>query len=230
MGEKSSSNQSIVQRDRRVIREDNSTKGSSKPGRRQKQRASEPVSCDMVSIILRHYFPEWNQWLDELPDLRRPELCTYSIRHLVTLGLTMFLFQSGSRRQLRGDRQTSAFLPNLLELTGTNEETVADPDTMNYSLERMEPTGLEQVIVKAARTLIRSKSLDQFRFDGSVIIGIDATELFRGNKQHCEKCLKAKHSDTSTSYFHSVLEAKLITENGMAISLASEFIETDVPK
>ena len=22
----------------------------------------------MVSIILRHYFPEWCQWLDELPD------------------------------------------------------------------------------------------------------------------------------------------------------------------
>ena len=137
----------------------------------------------------------------------------------------MFVFQSGSRRQLRGDRQGSAFLPNFLELTGTNEETVADPDTMNYLLERMKPDGLEHLVVKAARTLIRSKSLDQFRFDGSVIIAVDATELFRSKKQHCEKCLKAKHSDTSTSYFHSVLEAKLITENGMAISLTSEFIE-----
>jgi len=137
----------------------------------------------------------------------------------------MFLFQSGSRRQLRGDRQASVYLPNLLELTGTNEETVADPDTMNYLLERMEPAGLEQLVVKTGRTLIRSKSLDQFRFDGSVVIGVDATELFRSKHQHCESCLRAKHSDTSTSYFHSVLEAKLLTENGMAISLASEFIE-----
>ena len=113
----------------------------------------------------------------------------------------------------------------MLELTRTNEETVADPDTMNYLLERMNPSGLEQLIVKAARTLIRSKCLDQFRFDGSVVIGIDGTELFRSKKPHCEKCLKAKHSDTSISYFHSVLEAKLLTENGMAISLTSEFIE-----
>ena len=225
VGEKSSPDQSVVQRDRRPVREDYSAKGSSKPGRRQKQRAPEPVSCDMVSIILRHYFPEWNQWLDELPDPRRREFCTYSIRHLVMLGLTLFLFQSGSRRQLRGDRQASVFLPNLLELTRTNEETVADPDTMNYLLERMDPTGLEQVITKATRTLIRSKSLDPFRFDGSVTIGFDGTELFRTNQPHCEKCLKAKHSDTSTSYFHSVLEAKLLTDNGMAVSLASEFIE-----
>ena len=101
MGEKPSANQSVVQRDRRLIREDYSTKGSSKPGCRQNQRAPEPVSCDMASIVLRHYFPKWNEWLNELSDPRRVELCTYSIRHLTMLGLTMFLFQSGSRRQLR---------------------------------------------------------------------------------------------------------------------------------
>ena len=225
MGEKSSSDQSVVQRNRRFIREANPAKGPSKPGRRQEQKAPEPVSCDLITIMLRHWFPDWNQWLDALPDPRRQEFCTYSIRHLVMLGLSMFVFQSGSRRQLRGDRQGATFLSNFLQLTGTNEETVADPDTMNYLLERMKPSGLELIVVKTARTLIRSKSLDQFRFGGSVIIGVDATELFRSKKQHCEKCLKAKHSDTSTSYFHRVLEAKLLTENGMAISLASEFIE-----
>jgi len=179
----------------------------------------------MISIMLRHYFPKWNEWIDGLPDPRRPEFCTYSIRHLVMLGFTMFLFQSGSRRQLRGDRQASEFLPNLLELTRSNEDTVADPDTMNYLFERMNPTGLENVVVNATRTLIRAKILDQFRFDGSVTIGVDATELFRSHRQHCEKCLKAKHSETSISYFHRVLEAKLLTENGMALSVVSEFIE-----
>lgn len=141
------------------------------------------------------------------------------------LALTMFLFQSGSRRQLRGDRRAPAFLPNLLELTNTDELTVADPDTMNYLMERIPPSGLKNVVVNATRALIRSKSLDQFRFDGSVLIAVDATELFRCQQQHCNTCLKAKHSDHSTTYFHSVLEAKLVAENGMAMSATSVFIE-----
>ena len=54
--------------------------------------------------------------------------------------------------------------------------------------------------MQAARTLIRSKSLDQFLFDGSIIIGVDGIEIFRSNHRHCDKCLKAKHSETSTSF------------------------------
>ena len=53
----------------------------------------------------------------------------------------------------------------------------------------MKPFGLQQVIVKAARTLIQSNSLNQFRFDRSVVIGVDATEIFQCKIQHCEKCL-----------------------------------------
>ncbi len=177
------------------------------------------------SIMLGHYFPEWNKWLDNLPDPRRQELCTYSVRHLVMLAFTMLLFQCGSRRQLRGDRQAPQFLANLLELTKTDEQTVADPDTVNYLFERMSSSGLENIVVEASRCLIRSKSLDRFRLEGSVLIAVDATELFRSKVQHCDRCLKAEHSNGTISYFHRVLEAKLITENGMALSIASEFIE-----
>lgn len=225
MGRKLPSDQNLAQGDRRIIRADHPSESAGKPGRRQEQKAPEPVSCDMISIILRHCFPNWNQWLDDLPDPRRQESCTYSRRHLVMLGFTMFLLQSGSRRQFRGDRLTSEFHANLLELTGTNEKTVADPDTMNYLFERMDPSGLENVVIEAGRTLIRSKSLDRFRLDGSVLVAVDGTELFRSKHQHCDKCLKVEHSNGTIDYFHSALEAKVITENGMALSLTSEFIE-----
>jgi hypothetical protein len=225
VGPRTSQNQETAPRSPCPERTDHPPARSSPPGRRQEPTAIEPILCDLISVLLRHFFPDWNQWLDSLPDPRRPEYCTYSIRHLITLALSLFLFQSGSRRQLRGDRRTPAFLANLLELTGTHEATVADPDTMNYLLERMPPEGLETLVVNATRTLIRSKVFDQFRFDGSVLVAVDATELFRCQQPHCPTCLKTKHSDTSTTYSHSVLEAKLVGENGMAVSLTSVFME-----
>ena len=42
---------------------------------------------------------------------------------------------------------------------------------------------------------------------------------------HCPQCLTQKHSSGAISYLHPVLEAKLLTRTGLAISPASEFIE-----
>ncbi len=42
---------------------------------------------------------------------------------------------------------------------------------------------------------------------------------------HCSQCLTQKHSSGTVSYLHPVLEAKLLTSTGLAVSLASEFIE-----
>jgi hypothetical protein len=42
---------------------------------------------------------------------------------------------------------------------------------------------------------------------------------------HCEHCLKRVSKSGVTSYFHNILEAKLVTPNGFAISLATEWIE-----
>ena len=42
---------------------------------------------------------------------------------------------------------------------------------------------------------------------------------------HCDHCLHKTSKNGVTTYFHYVLEAKLITPNGFAISLATEWIE-----
>src|SRR5271155_2690263 len=75
---------------------------------------SDPHSCpppatprgpDLIAITaftqtLLHFFPHFNDWLDQLPDTRVPEACTYETRFLVWAGLLIFLLQLGSRRQL----------------------------------------------------------------------------------------------------------------------------------
>jgi len=44
-------------------------------------------------------------------------------------------------------------------------------------------------------------------------------------ERHCAHCLKKVMSNGETLYYHPVLEAKLVTRNGFAFSLMTEFIE-----
>src|SRR5262249_9534885 len=49
---------------------------------------------------VRHFFPDFNGWLDRLPDTRCQDACTYDRRFLAWWGLQLYLLQLGSRRQL----------------------------------------------------------------------------------------------------------------------------------
>lgn len=49
--------------------------------------------------------------------------------------------------------------------------------------------------------------------------------------RHCPKCLERKAGDKTIYYYHPVLEAKLVTASGLAISLGvTEFIENVDPE
>jgi hypothetical protein len=69
------------------------------------------------------------------------------------------------------------------------------------------------------------KALDDFRFPGDFIVAVDGTGYLSFSHHHCPQCLTQKHSSGAVSYLHPVLEAKLLTANGLALSLATEFIE-----
>jgi len=57
------------------------------------------------------------------------------------------------------------------------------------------------------------------------LIAVDATGVESYRERHCEHCLSKKSKNGKVTYFHYVLEAKLVTSAGHALSLASEWIE-----
>jgi len=74
-------------------------------------------------------------------------------------------------------------------------------------------------------SLIRKKVLYPYRlFDKAYVIAIDGTGTITYNRRHCPHCLTRTRQGTTT-YYHMVLEAKLVTPNGFAFSLMTEFIE-----
>ena len=77
--------------------------------------------------------------------------------------------------------------------------------------------------------LIRMRALEAGRLLGHYLVVIDGTGQLYFRQRHCEHCL-TRTTDGKTQYFHHVLEAKLVTPEGLAISVGSEFIQNTNPK
>jgi hypothetical protein len=176
-----------------------------------------------------HFFPDLRTWLGEVGDRRDQNLITYGRRFLLWMGLMGFLLKLGSRRRIRFELDSPQALANLNRLSGSQQVAMAHSDTLNYFLGRVPPASLPALRRKMVQRLLRMKALDNGRLMGHFLIVIDATGQLRFNQRHCEHCLEQKHGQ-QTLYFHNVLEAKLVTPEGLAISLDSEFIENADPQ
>jgi hypothetical protein len=169
------------------------------------------------------------KWLGEVRDNRDQDLITYGRRFMLWMGLMLFLLKLGSRRRLRFELDTAPALVNLNTLSREEQETVAHSDTLNYFLGRVPVSCLPLLRRKMVQRLIRMKALDRGRLMSHFLVVFDATGQLHFNERHCANCLEQKHGE-KTLYFHNVLEAKLVTPEGFAISLESEFIENADPK
>lgn len=175
---------------------------------------------------MRHFFPDLNRWLDQLPDSRDRDARIYETRFLGWWGLSLYLFQLGSRRQLDFDldHRGTQVLDNLNRLAETEHATRPVHDTLDHFLEHVPAAALGGLRTKMARRLLRMKALDEARLAGRPVVVLDGTGLLCFHRRHCDHCLVQKHAKT-TVYLHNVLEAKLLGPAGVVVSVASAFID-----
>jgi hypothetical protein len=162
-------------------------------------------------------------------DHRDQECITYGRRFLIWMGLMPFLLKLGSRRRLRFELDSPQALANLNALSRAGQETMAHSDTLNYFLGRVPAASLPLLRRKMVQRLLRMKALDHGRLMSHFLVVVDGSGQLRFNQRHCPHCLEQIHGE-QTLYFHNILEAKLVTPEGLAISLESEFIENADPK
>jgi hypothetical protein len=174
----------------------------------------------------RHFFPDFNVWLDRLPDSRVQEVCIYSTRFLGWWGIALYLLQLGSRRQLDFELRDGGppVLANFNRLAQTQQTTLPVHGTLDHFLGHVPQVGWERLRTRMVQRLLRMKALDEARLLGRPVLLIDATGLICFHKRHCPDCLVQRHGE-QTLYLHHVLEAKLLGPAGVVISLDSEFIE-----
>jgi hypothetical protein len=196
-----------------------------------------PVSTEMdpderkqLSIIraslktIRHFFGGFGDLFLPVHDPRNLDLITYPLAAMGFAGLWMFLCRLGARRQinhlLRGNGPSAAKFRALFGV-----ESCPHGDTVNTLYSRLNPVEVQEVVSSMVAMLIRKKVLYSYRLlDHYFTIAIDGTGRLTFPERHCAHCMTQTHNG-KTTYYHPVLEAKLVTANGLVFSVMTEFIE-----
>lgn len=178
----------------------------------------------LALTTITHFFGPPERFLAGIDDPRAPEKVTYSLPCLLFTGLWMFLCQLGARRQVALNfRDNAPSAANFAQLFGVAH--APHGDTLNHTFKHLQPAQVQECVTRLVEMLIRKKVLARYRLlDQYYVIAVDGTGLYHFAERHCEHCLTRTHKG-QTTYYHYVLEAKLVTWDGFSFSLMSEFIE-----
>ncbi len=179
--------------------------------------------CELFKTI-HHFFPDLFEQLRQLEDCRRRS--DYALSEMRMAAIALFLFQQGSRNAFNNLRQEAKFEKHYRRLFKLR---LPHLDTVHRVLCRLPDEPLERLKQWLVKTLLEKKALHKYRLLGQYfVVAIDATGTMSCADPHCEQCLHQTSKTGKTTYFHNGLEAKLITPNGFAISLATEWIANPV--
>jgi hypothetical protein len=135
----------------------------------------------------------------------------------------MFLFKSGSRNQHNQYREDIQFKANYQRLFGF---AMPHGDSVHNVMGLLDVFQIEQLKHKMVQILIQRKTFHNSRYRGYWFrVAVDASGMGSYDHQRDEQCLQRSSKNGKTTYFHSVLEARLITPNGFSISIATNWIE-----
>lgn len=179
---------------------------------------------DVLYKTISHFFPKLNIWVDKISDPRHSSYITYNLRILFWIGMYLFLLKLGSRRQINFILNTENFINNLSIISSRDIDSLPNDGTLSNLAEELSEESLPEINIKMMRTLLKNKVLEKFRLDNYYLLTLDGTGHLTFKKRHCKHCIKRKIKD-EIYYFHPVLDCKLVTSNGMALSVGTEFIE-----
>lgn len=163
-------------------------------------------------------------------DARQKGKCTYQIQTLLWVGLLVFVLKLGSRRKIEAKFVTQQFVRHLSLLSSQELTKVPHNTTLAYLARLLTPEDLDKLRYRVINRLLRNKYLVKFRLFGYYLIALDGTGYLSFDKRHCRYCLRKRmkvkgRKKKKWRYYHPVVEAKLVTVNGLALSMATEFIE-----
>ena len=126
---------------------------------------------------------------------------------------------------------TDETIQNINKILTENYVELPHKDTIQLVINELKHEELENIQTQIIKTLIRSKMLDKYRFNGMFHVVIDGTGLYstRTNlgDQAITKVYNEGEDNEYTLYSYYALEAKIICGN-MAFSLATEFVENEI--
>jgi hypothetical protein len=170
------------------------------------------------------FWGKWTTLFAGVSDPRNPNLIVYPLVSLLFTGMFLFVCRLGSRRGVKDKlRENGPSQAKFAAWFGV--EAIPHGDTLNYGYQRLQVDEVQEVVCRSVETLIRKKVLPYRLLGVYFLVAMDGTGVLTFHKRHCPHCLTKTLPNGVTIYYHPVLEAKLVTSNGFAFSLMTEFIE-----
>jgi len=197
--------------------------------KRERKNAVNPL--EELLIIMKQYFPKLIDWIDNLTDTRHQSYITYDFKICLLTQILAFCSSYQSMNSIGRDFNDDIVIQNINSILKTNYIELPHKDTLINVLSSIKFEELETIQTNIIKTLIRSKMLDKYRFNGFFHIVIDGTGLYSTKVNLGEKAITKVYNKGSeneyTLYSYYVLEAKLVCGN-MTFSLATEFVENEI--
>lgn len=194
---------------------------SREPSRKITAAENGKIIIHSIKVVVSKRFPELFELFGNLTDSRKH--VEYSVCEIVTGAMFMFLLKEASRNSYNSDRRDVVFAKNYYRHFKLR---LPHPDTIDQVMRTLCPEQMETLKAHLVGKLFDQKILRKFRFLGKFyLVAVDATGTHTFDHKHCDHCLTRTSKNGVVTWFHYVLEAKLVTSSGLAISLATEFIE-----
>ncbi|RLC00128.1 MAG: hypothetical protein DRI57_32710 [Deltaproteobacteria bacterium] len=194
-----------------------------KKGKKETKRERK-LKKDMIFSLSRtvsHYFPDLFDRIGELEDCRKKR--HYELAEVIMACVFMFIFKKGSRNAMNNECSEDIFRRNCERIFGLR---LPHMDTADKVMRMLDESQLEKLKTELVRVLISRKTFRRYRISGTYYrIAVDATRVMNVGEGHCDRCLHRTSKKGKVTYFHNVLEAKLVCGNGFCISLGTEWVE-----
>jgi len=184
--------------------------------------------------IKKHFFKDFNKKLANVKDKRNQSYIIYDPELILFVVIMKNASGIISMNQMTRDFNKDQAIDNIATVLGYDSlEEIPHYDTVNNFLKNLDVAEVEKIRDYMIRELFKKRALEKYRLlDKYWCIAIDGSQLFSFKERHCKHCLKKEHKnkDTgeveSTTYYHTILEAKLILGD-MVFSILTEFIENE---
>lgn len=189
--------------------------------RRNRQRQEERNLMFRLKKTIDHHFPDLYEKIAAIPECRNGS--DYRLLDLIMAGVAMFLFKQGSRNAMNNERDEPTFRKNYERLF---QARLPHMDTVEHVMRVLNEHHLETLKTALVKGLLAKKRFRSYRVCGhSYQVVIDGTHVMDVPAGHCPHCLHQTFNNGKTRYFHNVVEAKLVGDNGFCVSLATVWSE-----
>lgn len=188
----------------------------------EEEAAAQQKAFEAQIDAWRPMLPEILAKFARIKDPRRPGSVRHKLTVVLFFGMLLFVCQCASRREANKQLTDPSVLAKIRTVF-PEIDSIPHYDTVERLLEEVPPEEIEAILGHIIHKLIKNKKLQSLMQNKGYIVAIDGTEKHTGNLIFDNKALSRKKKDGTTRYVVYVLEAVLVSPQGISLPLIAEF-------